>query len=224
MRIGMIGGGSVGQTLGAALARIGHEVRLGVRDAGPEALARPRGNARPLGEWSAETGVPVVTMAEAAAHGEALFNATKGEASLAALALAGAENLAGKVLVDVANPLDFSRGMPPFLNPALSGPTSLAEEIQKAHPEAKVVKGFSTVNASVMVNPGLIPGVHDLFIAGHEDGKALVRQIAAAWGWQVFVDMGDLKGARAMECILPIWVRLWQSLGTANVNLHVVRD
>jgi hypothetical protein len=223
MRIGMIGGGSVGQTLGAGLARLGHEVRLGVRSAAAADLAKTRGNAQPLADWTAATGVPVVTMAEAAAHGEAVFNATRGEASLAALALAGPGNLAGKVLVDVANPLDFSQGMPPFLTRALSGPTSLAEEIQAAHPAAKVVKAFNTVTAAVMVNPALVPGDHDLFIAGHDEGKDFVRGIARAWGWRHILDLGDLRGARASESVLPVWVRLWQVLGTPHVNLHVAR-
>lgn len=224
MKIAMIGGGMVGQTLAAGLARLGHEVRLGVRSTAPEDLAKDRGYAGRLSDWTAASGVPVATMAEAAAWGETVFNVTKGDASLAALALAGAENLAGKVLVDVANPLDFSQGMPPFLNAAYAGPTSLAEAIQAAHPQARVVKAFNTIAAPVMVNPALIPGDHDLFIAGEGEGKALVTDIARGFGWRHIVDLGDLKGARASESLLPIWVRLWQTLGTLHVNLHVARD
>jgi predicted dinucleotide-binding enzyme len=223
MKIGMIGGGTVGQTLAEGLARLGHEVRLGVRETSAECLARPRGPAGSLADWTARTGLPVVTMAAAAAFGEVLFNVTKGEVSLAALDLAGQDNLAGKVLVDVANPLDFSQGMPPFLAAAYSGPTSLAEAIQAAHPAARVVKAFSTVAAPVMVNPGLIPGDHDLFIAGDDGGKALVRGLAEGFGWRHIVDLGDLRGARAMESILPVWVRLWQTTGSLFVNLHVAR-
>lgn len=222
MRIGIIGGGMVGQTLGAALADLGHKVAIGVREPGPDALTRDRGRAGTLADWVSRSGGSVTSFAEAAAFGEAVFNAAQGQASLAALTPA-AGHLAGKVLVDVANPLDFSQGMPPFLAAGLSGPTSLAEEIQKAHPEAKVVKAFNTIAAPVMVNAALIPGDHDLFIAGHEDGKAFVRELAGAWGWRHIVDLGDLKGARATESLLPIWVRLWQTLGTLNVNLHVVR-
>jgi 8-hydroxy-5-deazaflavin:NADPH oxidoreductase len=222
MQVGMIGAGSVGQTLGAALISAGHRVMIGVREPGSEALAKDRGYAGTLGAWVERTGGSVGSFAEAAAFGEAVFNATQGQASLTALSPA-TDGLIDKVLVDVANPLDFSAGMPPFLNPAYSGPTSLAEEIQKAHPKAKVVKAFNTIAAPVMVNAALIPGDHDLFIAGHSDGKEFVIGLAKAWGWKHIIDLGDLKGARATESLLPIWVQLWQTLGTLNVNLHVAR-
>jgi predicted dinucleotide-binding enzyme len=222
MRIGMIGAGSVGQTLGAALVAAGHEVTIGVREPGPQALDKDRGQSGRLSDWVARTGGAVTSFAEAAAFGEVLFNVTQGQASLAALAPAAA-HLAGKVLVDVANPLDFSRGMPPFLHRDYSGPTSLAEAIQQAHPGARVVKAFNTIAAPVMVNPALIPGDHDLFIAGDEAGKAFVTALAQGWGWKHIVDLGDLRGARATESLLPIWVMLWQTTGTLNVNLHVAR-
>lgn len=225
MRIAMIGGGGVGQTLGAALLARGHDVVIGVRVPSAEELAKPRNQAEPLSAWMARTGGRVESFAEAAAQGEVVFNVTQGQHSLAALAAAGPANLAGKVLVDVANPLDFSRGMPPFLDPDLSGPTSLAEEIQKAHPEARVVKAFNTIAAAVMVDPGLIPGGHDLFLSGNDPAaKATVAGIARGFGWEGIVDLGDLTGARAQEAILPVWVRLWMVGGTPLVNLRVVRD
>lgn len=224
MKIGILGGGGVGQTLGRALIARGHPVTLGVRSATAETLAAPRANALPLADWQRETGGAVADFAAAAAAADVVFNATQGQHSLAALAAAGAASLAGKVLVDVANPLDFSRGMPPFLAPALAGPTSLGEAIQAAFPAARVVKAFNTIAAAVMVNPALIPGQHDLFLAGNDAAaKETVRGIAAGFGWVSFVDLGDIAGARASEAILPLWVRLWMTGGSPLVNLRVAR-
>ena len=224
MKIGMIGGGGVGQTLGAALLARGHEVVIGVRNPSAEELAKPRAQAVPLADWVAKNGGKVVTFAEAAAFGEVVFNVTQGAHSLAALTAAKASNLAGKVLVDVANPLDFSQGMPPFLDPTYAGPTSLGEAIQKAFPQTRVVKAFNTIAAAVMVEPGLIPGEHDLFISGNDaEAKAAVLEIARSFGWTGFADLGDIIGARAQEAVLPLWVRLWTTGGTHLVNLKVAR-
>jgi predicted dinucleotide-binding enzyme len=224
MKIGMIGGGGVGQTLGAAFAAQGHEVVVGIRNPTTEELAKPRAQAEPLADWVARTGGRVAGLSEAAAVGEVIFNVTQGTHSITALTAAGAGNLAGKVLVDVANPLDFSAGMPPFLHTDYAGPTSLGEAIQKAFPQARVVKAFNTIAAAVMVNPGLIPGEHDLFISGNEAAaKALVMDLARGFGWTGFADLGDIVGARAQEAVLPIWVRLWMTGGSPMVNLKVAR-
>jgi hypothetical protein len=223
MQIGILGGGSVGQTLGAGLKALGHEVMLGIREVTPETLSQPRAQARPLGDWQGATGARVATLAEAAGAAEIVINATNGRGSLEALRSAGAENLAGKVLIDVANPLDFSRGMPPFLLSELSGPTSLGERIQAEVPEARVVKCFNTVTAAVMVKPDLVPGEHDLFLCGNDEGaKEVVRDLARALGWSRFVDLGDIVGARAQECFLPIWVRLWMTGGTPLLGYRIV--
>jgi predicted dinucleotide-binding enzyme len=224
MKIGMIGSGSVGQTLGAGLAALGHEVTIGIRAPSAAEMEKPRQNAETLAAWAARTGARVAGFAEAAGGADMVFNATRGDASLAALGAAGAANLTGKVLVDVANPLDFSKGMPPFLIPALSGPTSLGEEIQKAFPEARVVKAFNTIAAAVMVDPGKIPGEHDLFLAGNDAGaKDAVAEIARGFGWTRIVDLGDIVGARASEALLPFWVRQWMTGGTPLVNIRVAR-
>lgn len=224
MRIGILGGGSAGQTLGAALIERGHEVAIGVRRVSPETLAASRMQAGTLGEWRERTGGRVVTLEEAASGAELLINATKGEGSLEALRLAGAGNLSGKVLIDVANPLDFSQGMPPFLIPEYSGPTSLGEQIQAEFPEARVVKAFNTVTAAVMANPGQVPGEHDLFLCGNDEGaKEAVRDIARSFGWQSFVDMGDIKGARAQEMFVVIWVRIWMTSGNPIFGYRIVR-
>jgi 8-hydroxy-5-deazaflavin:NADPH oxidoreductase len=224
MKIAMIGGGGVGQTLATGLMAKGHEVVIGIPDPSPEALSKARAQAEPLGDWVAKTGGSVTDYATAAQGAEVVFNVTPGQHSLDALRAAGAANLAGKVLVDVANPLNFSKGMPPFLDPGLSGSTSLGEEIQAAFPGARVVKAFNTIAAAVMVTPGLIPGEHDLFLSGNDAGaKELVKGIARGFGWSSFADLGDIVGARAQEAVLPVWVRLWMVAGSALVNLKVVR-
>ena len=224
MRIGVLGGGSVGQTVGAALAGKGHTVTLGIRNPSPEEMVRPRPQAEPLATWQARTGARVATLAEAAGESELVVNATQGAGSLDALAAAGADRLAGKVLIDIANPLDFSQGMPPFLIAGLSGPTSLGEEIQRAFPATHVVKAFNTIAAAVMVDPALIAGQHDLFIAGNDAGaKTAVSELARSFGWTSIVDLGGIEGARASESLLPIWVRLYMTGGSPLVNLHVAR-
>ena len=224
MRIGILGGGSVGQTLGAAFVKAGHEVVLGIREVTPETLAQRRSQAKSLAEWQGNTGARVVTMEEAAWRGEVVVNATNGAGSLEALRIAGAKNLAGKVLVDVSNPLDFSRGMPPFLMAEYSGPTSLGEQIQAAFPETQVVKCFNTVTAAVMVEPGLVPGEHDLFLSGNDEGaKETVRDLARGFGWSRFVDLGDIVGCRAQEMFVVIWVRLRTTGGTPFLGYRIVK-
>jgi 8-hydroxy-5-deazaflavin:NADPH oxidoreductase len=215
----------VGQTVGGKLAANGHDVRLGIRKVSDEELAKDRGFAGKLVDWTKETGVKVVTMREAAEHGELLFNATQGAGAIEALKLAGAEALGSKVLVDISNPLDFSHGMPPAIMPAYAGPTSLGEEIQKAFPKARVVKAFNTIAAAVMVNPGAIAADHDLLIAGEDArAKAEVSHLAEReFGWKSIVDLGGIKTARGTEHILPLWVTLWGVLGTPMFNIKIVR-
>jgi 8-hydroxy-5-deazaflavin:NADPH oxidoreductase len=191
MRYGVLGTGTVGQAFAAALRDRGHEVLVGSRTAGDG----------------------TVTFAEAASSGEVLVNATAGAHSLDALALAGADALAGKVLVDVANPI----GVPP------SG-ESLAERIQRAFPEARVVKALNTVNASVMVDPAQIPGEHHAFICGDDAAaKDAVRSLLGAFGWPAasVLDLGGIEAARGTEAYLAFWIRLWQALGTATFNVAV---
>jgi predicted dinucleotide-binding enzyme len=202
VRIGILGTGVVGQTLAGKLRELGHDVVIGSRAAGED--KRP--------------------FAEAAVHGELVVNATGGMNSLAALEAAGTENLTGKVLLDVANPLDFSKGMPPTLS--VCNDDSVGEQIQRAYPEAHVVKALNTVTAGVMIEPSLIPGDHSLPIAGNDDGaKAQVVELLEAFGWprDAIVDLGDITGARAMEMYLPLWLRLYQTQGTPNVSVHFVK-
>ena len=225
MKIGFIGAGSVGQTLAAALAAKGHDVIVGIRKVSPDELAKERNFAQPLDAWLKTTNAKVGTFAEAAKHGDIIFNVTSGSVSIEALTLAGAENLGDKILVDVANPLDFSRGMPPSLYPHFSNTWSVGEEIQKHFPDVKVVKAFNTVAAAVMVNPSLVSEAHDLIISGNDEAaKADVTKLAGeAFGWKHFIDLGDITGARGQEAILHIWLRIWATSGNPVFNLHVAR-
>ena len=163
------------------------------------------------------------TFADAAKFGEILFNCTHGMASLDALKLAGAENMKGKILIDLANPLDFSKGMPPTL--AVSNTDSLAEQIQRAFPDTKVVKSLNTMNCKLMVNPSLVRGDHDVFVSGNDKAaKSRVTEILRNWfGWKSVVDLGDIGSARGAEQLLPLWLRLVGALGTANFNLKIVK-
>jgi predicted dinucleotide-binding enzyme len=205
----------VGQTIGAKLARLGHEVRMGSRSA-TNAKAR---------EWARASGSKAShgTFADAAQFGELVFNCTAGAASLDALRAAGDGNLAGKILIDVANPLDFSHGMPPSL--LVSNTDSLGEQIQRAFPRTKVVKALNTMNCSVMVDPSLVPGTHDVFVCGDDAGaRAQVAELLRTWfGWKSVIDLGDITAARGTEMLVPAWVRLWGILGTANFNFRIQR-
>jgi 8-hydroxy-5-deazaflavin:NADPH oxidoreductase len=215
MKIGVFGTGMVGQTIGKKLIELGHEVKLGSRTAGNE-----KGSA-----WASQLGSRASngTFADTAAFGELLFNCTPGEASLEVLAAAGDQNLADKVLIDVANPLDFSKGMPPTL--FVGNDDSLAERIQRAHPAVKVVKTLNMVNCEVMVDAGRVAGGdHTMFLCGNDaSAKAKVRELLGSFGWRDVIDLGDISNARATEALLLIWVRLWGVLKTGDFNVKVVR-
>ena len=227
MRIGVLGTGIVGRALAAKLAGVGHEVVVGTRDpAATLAREEPDGFGNPpFRAWHAQhPDVKLGGFADAAAHGELVVNATAGAASLDALRLAGEPNLHGKVLVDVANALDFSRGMPPSL--LVANTDSLAEQLQRAFPDVRVVKALNTMNALLMTDPGqLADGDHTVFVCGDDDqAKAQVTQLLTeGFGWRDVIDLGDLSAARATEMVLPIWVRLMGTLGTPAFNFKVVR-
>ncbi len=183
-------------------------------------------NPAKLQDWLGKVGANAMvgSLAQAAAYGEILFNATNGGGSLEALALAGEANLNGKILIDISNPLDFSRGMPPTL--FVSNTDSLGEQIQRAYPQVKVVKTLNTVTASLMVNPRqLANGDHHVFVSGNDAGaKAHVVNLLTTWfGWQHVIDLGDITTARGPEMYLPIWLRLWGALGIGLFNVKVVK-
>lgn len=209
MRIAVIGTGVVGRTLATGFRRIGHDVVVATRD--PEATKQRE-------EW-AGSDLTLVPFTEAGAGADLVVNATSGDASLAALAEV---DLDGKVLVDVSNPLDHSGGFPPQL--FVKDDDSLAEQIQRAHPEARVVKALNTVNAAVMVEPGRLPETTTTFIAGDDPlARESVRELLGDLGWSDIVEFPTLDGARGMEMWLGLWIRLMGAFGTADFNLRLVR-
>jgi predicted dinucleotide-binding enzyme len=226
MKIAVLGTGSVGPALAAALSGLGHDVVIGTRD--PQAtLARTERGATggpPFSHWhESHQEIGVGTLADAAAASELVVNATNGTASVEALAEAGAANLAGKIVMDVANPLDFSHGFPPSLDPVNTD--SLGEQIQRAFPEAKVVKTLNTMTNSVMVDPRHVAGGdHTVFVSGNDAGaKAAVTEILNALGHTDVIDLGDITTARGAEMIMPLWLRIWGALGTGEFNFKVAR-
>jgi NADPH-dependent F420 reductase len=211
MRIAVIGTGSVGRTLAAGFTRVGHDVVVGTRD--PEAT-------RARAEWT-DSDLQLVALGEAGKDADVVVNATRGNGSEEALRGVGAEALAGKVILDVSNPLDMSRGFPPSL--FVVNTDSLAEQLQRAFPEARVVKAFNTVTAAVMVDPSRAGGDSTAFVAGNDpQARATVVRLARDLGWRDVLEIGDLTAARAMEMYLPLWLRLFQTTGTAMVNVKVV--
>ena len=227
MQIGIFGTGIVGQTIAAALVSRGHGVMIGTRD--PKAtLERDTGNAfnkTTFREWQkANPKVKLGTFSEAARFGEVLVNATSGGGALPALQAAGADALGEKILLDVANPLDFSKGMPPSLT--VCNTDSLGEQLQRAFPKLRVVKTLNTTNTQVMVNPAAVAGGdHTMFVCGNDaDAKAKTTRWLAEWfGWRDVIDLGDISSSRGTEMLLPIWVRLMMSLGTPMFNFKIAR-
>lgn len=225
MKIAVLGTGMVGQALAGRLDELGHDVVVGTRD--PQAtLARtePDGMGNPpYSAWAAEhPDVQLATFADAAASAELVINATSGFGAMPALEQAGADNLAGKVLIDISNPLDFSNGFPPSL--FVKDTDSLGEQIQRAFPEARVVKALNTLTANLMVNPKELGAASTIFIAGNDAAaKASVTELLQSFGHSDVIDLGDISGARGTEMLLPVWLRLMGTLGTANFNFSIVR-
>lgn len=211
MKIGIFGTGVVGETLGGKLAALGHDVLMGAR-------SKTNEKAR---AWAAAHKARAGDFADAAAHGEILFNCTKGEGTLPALKQAGAANLAGKVLVDVANPLVFTDGQ---LSLSVVNTDSLAETIQRSFPTARVVKALNTMTAAVMVEPARVPGDHAVLLCGNDPAaKADVTGLLQSFGWTDIIDLGDLTAARGIEMILPVWLKLMRTLGSADFNFSIAR-
>jgi hypothetical protein len=214
VKVAILGTGMVGATLGSKLVQLGHEVKMGSRSANNENAVH----------WAEQNGSHASqgTFADAASFGEVVFNCTTGTASLAALRAAGASNLNAKVLIDVANPLDFSKGMPPTL--AVCNTDSLGEQIQRAFPNVKVVKALNTMNCKVMVEPSLIAGDHNVFVCGNDaQAKERVKEILQSFGWKSIIDLGDISAARGTEMVLPIWLRLMGLFQSPNFNFKIAR-
>jgi 8-hydroxy-5-deazaflavin:NADPH oxidoreductase len=220
MNIAVLGTGAVGQALAGRLHDLGHTVVLGTRD--PDAT-RARTDEGSVGPWlSAHPGVGLAGFAEAADGAELVVLAAGGGVALDVLAQAGAGALGGKPLVDITNPLDFSQGFPPTL--FVKDTDSLAEQIQRTYPAVRVVKSLNTLTAALMVDPRSLPASSTVFVAGDDaDAKATVVGLLESFGHDDVLDLGDLTAARGTEMWLPLWLRLMQSLGTAQFNLKVVR-
>jgi 8-hydroxy-5-deazaflavin:NADPH oxidoreductase len=226
VRLGILGTGTVGKTIAARLAGLEHDVMVGTRNP-EETTSRtepdPYGNP-PFSAWQEEhPEVKLGTFAQAAAHGEMIVNATAGAVSLEALEQAGEDNLSGKVLIDISNPLDFSKGMPPSLS--VVNTDSLGEQIQRRFPEAKVVKTLHTMNAYLMVDPAqLAGGDHTVFVSGDDpEAKAAVTDLLRSFGWIDIIDLGDITTARGAEMMLPVWLRLFGALQKPVFNFKIVR-
>jgi len=217
MKIAILGTGMVGNALGTKLVQIGHQIMMGSRtaksDAGQEWLRSVGGKAQ------------IGTFADAATFGEIILDCTNGANSIAALRQAGAANLRAKILIQISNPLDFSKGMPPTLT--VCNTDSLGEQIQREFPDAKVVKALNTVNCDVMVQPSLVPGDHDLIICGNDAAakREVTVRLGEWFGWKKenIIDLGDITASRGTEMYLSLWVRLWGVLGTPHFNIKVAR-
>jgi predicted dinucleotide-binding enzyme len=213
MRVGILGSGTVGQTLGKGFAEHGHDVKMGSRAPGkPEVV-----------QW--KTGTPGTvstgTFAEAAEHGELLVLCCLGTAAGEVIDLAGLAHFDGKVLIDATNPLDFSKGMPPGLFVGLTD--SLGERVQKKLPRARVVKCFNTVPNSLMIRPAIKGTTATMMIAGNDDSaKSDVVAILGEFGWTDTVDVGGIDGARWLEALTALWVRVASKLGNFNCAFKVL--
>jgi 8-hydroxy-5-deazaflavin:NADPH oxidoreductase len=218
MKIAVLGTGMVGDTIGSRLIELGHEVKMGSRTATNEkAKAFVDKHA---GKASAGT------FTDAAEFGEVVINCTAGGGSIDALKMAGEKNINGKIIIDIANPLDFSKGMPASLIPALSNTNSLGEEIQKTFPSTKVVKTLNTMWCGLMVNPAMINGGdHTNFISGNDaDAKQKVKALLNEFGWKKenILDLGDISAARGTESVLPVWLRIWNATQNGAFNFKVI--
>jgi predicted dinucleotide-binding enzyme len=215
MRYGVLGTGTVGRVLAGRLVEVGHEVRMGSRTPDNEAAAA----------WAAEAGPHAShgTFADAAAFGQTVMNCTGGAVSLDALAAAGAENLAGKVLIDVSNPLTFETGR---LTLTVCNTDSVGEQIQRAFPDARVVKTLNTMANEVMIHPERVPGSHSVFVSGDDaEAKQHVVGMLESFGWppEAVVDLGGIETARGPEMFLVLWIAMMQAVGDRQFNINVVQ-
>lgn len=215
MKIAVFGTGDVGQAIGAKLASLGHDVMLGSRTATNEKAKA----------WVAKTGAKASTgtYADAAKFGELVFNCTLGSGTIEALKMAGDGALDGKIVVDLSNPLDFSKGMPPSL--FLSNTDSLGEAVQRTFPKARVVKTLNTMWNGIMVNPRMLPDSHVNYVCGNDaQAKAEVKALLKTFGWkdEELLDLGDITNARGTEAVLPIWLRVWGATKNGAFNFKIV--
>ena len=195
MKVGILGSGDVGQVLGSAFATLGHEVKMGTRDPGQDRVQA----------WVKKNGARVSagSFAEAARFCELAVLATGWPGTENAITLAGPDHLAGKVVIDVTNPLDFSSGAPRL---AVGHADSGGERVQRWLPKARVVKAFNTVGNPHMFRPNFPGGPPDMFICGNDkSAKEKVTTILKDFGWSV-IDFGGIEGARYLEPLAMVWI------------------
>lgn len=217
MNIAILGTGMVGAAVGKKLTDLGHKVMMG---------SRTSDNEKAL-EWVKKCGANASAgnFSEAAAFGEIIFLCTNGAVTIEAIALSGKENFKGKTVIDITNPLDFSKGMPPTLIAELTNTNSLGEEVQKTLPDSKVVKTLNTVNCEIMTDPSKLSEETSIYVSGNDSAaKEKVSEILRSFGWTSIIDLGDISTARGTEMILPLWIRLWGSLKTGHFNFKIVRS
>jgi 8-hydroxy-5-deazaflavin:NADPH oxidoreductase len=213
MKIGVLGTGDVGRVLGTGLVRLGHEVKIGSRSPNQEKLKT----------WLEKTGkgASTGTFAEAAAFAELAIIAVQWDGLENAIRLADPKNLAGKVVIDVTNPLDFSGGMPPKL--AVGHTTSAGELVQSLLKKSSVVKAFNMIGNVHMVNPQFPGGPPDMFICGNDsDAKHTVTDLLKTLGWSV-IDLGGIEGARYIEPLAMIWILHYFNTGNGNHAFKLLR-
>ena len=213
MKIGVLGTGATGQTIGSKLVELGHDVMLGSRDeANPRAVA-----------WAKEEGHNALygSFRNASDFGEIIFNCTLGTASLEALEMAGASALKGKILIDTANPIDRSTEVWKL---TVCNTDSLGEQIQRAFPATRVVKTLNTVNANVMVDPNKLIEKTDVFVSGNDiEAKATVVRILKEWfGWREVIDLGDITTSRSAEAYVLLWHDLRRAVSSQRFNIKLV--
>jgi hypothetical protein len=222
MKIGILGSGTVGQTVGAKLVQLGHEVYMGSREsANPKAITWANNeNGR---KDSANKRALFGTFANAAEFGEIIFNCTLGSASLDVLRMAGAKNLKGKILIDTSNPLDYSTNS---WGLTVSNSDSLGEQIQREFPDTFVVKSLNTVRCEIMVNPAMLAERTDVFISGNNlQAKATVTTILRDWfGWKSIMDLGDITTSRGVEMYMALWRCFRLATSSYYFNIKLVRS
>ena len=215
-KIGILGTGAVGRTIGSKLIELGYQVMMGSRTADNEKATA----------WVQSHGTNATngTFADVAVFANIIFNCTKGEITLDVFNLAGIENFRQKTIVDISNPLDFSHGMPPSLFPQWSNTNSLGEEIQRLLPDALIVKTLNMVNCEVMVDATRCGADATMFICGNDAAaKASVLHILQQFAWKDTIDLGDITASRAMEMLLPIWLKTWMATGNGHFAFKIAR-
>jgi 8-hydroxy-5-deazaflavin:NADPH oxidoreductase len=215
-KIGVLGTGMVGDSIGTKLIELGYEVRMGSRTANNEKAM----------EWASKNGplASTGTFSDAASFGELVVFCTKGDAAASVARSLNPDLVKGKTILDISVPLDFSKGMPPSIIPELSNTNSMGEEMQRIFPEANVIKTLAIVNCLIMVDPHKFNEPLTMFVAGNNaEAKKQVTEILQQFGWEDIIDLGDISSARGIEAWVPLWVRMYLSLNSPHFGIKIVR-